>query len=151
MTQNIIILGTAVLWNSWRKNTTSIIFTKWYDDDMMIVMIYKKKTCWSVVGTWCGKLSGTHKRPLRANCWEQWSCREKDENGGRKKVQLNFEWKPICKLWYKRCQRQCGNSSEVNKRLPLAIAWEQLRERSTKQNRLFTFIRSSVCQTSAVG
>ena len=43
MTQNIIILGTAVLWNSGRKNTTSIIFTEWYDDDMMIVMIGMKK------------------------------------------------------------------------------------------------------------
>ena len=127
MTQNIIILGTAVLWNSGRKNTTSIIFTKWYDDDMMIVMIvmiYKKKTCWSVVGTWCGKLSGTHKRPLRANCWEQWSCREKDENRGRKKVQLNFEWKPICKLWNKRCKRQWGDSTNCLGRSP-GNNWEK--------------------------
>ena len=113
---------------------------------MMIVMMDKKKACWSVVGTWCGKLSGTHKRPLRANCWEQWSCREKDENGGRKKGPVELWMKAYLQIMIQKMSETMG---WFNK-LPWAIAWEQLRERSTKQNRLFTFIRSSIWQTSAL-
>ena len=80
MTQNIIILGTAVLWKE--KNYYADKFHLWM---WWWLWWSNEKACWSVVGTWCGKLSGTHKRPLRANCWEQWSCREKDENMAEKR------------------------------------------------------------------
>ena len=133
----------------WRKGILKLNnFTDKYDDDDCDDQT--KKRVEASLKRGAVSLAGHTRGRLGQTAGNNGVAERKMKMEAEKKVQLNFEWKPICKLWYKRCQRQCGDSSGINKRLPWAIAWEQLRETSPKQNCLFTFIQSSIWQTSVV-